>query len=44
MYHTLHHMKSMTEQIDGILSKAETNLRQVIPEAAQRQVVLKKRG
>jgi len=35
MYHVLHHMKSVTEQIDGVLSKAETNLRQVILEATQ---------
>jgi hypothetical protein len=37
-------MENITEQIDGILLKAETNLRQVISEAAQWQVVLKKCG
>ena len=37
-------MKNITEQIDEILLKAETDLRQVISEAAQWQVVFKKRG
>jgi len=37
-------MKNITEQIDEILLKAETDLRQVISEVAQWQVVLKKRG
>jgi hypothetical protein len=37
-------MKNITEQINGILLKAETDLRQVISEATQWQVVLKKRG
>jgi hypothetical protein len=37
-------MKNRTEQIDGILMKSETDLRQVVSEAARLQVVLKKRG
>jgi hypothetical protein len=43
-YYILRHIKNITEQTDGILLKAETGLRQVISEAAQWQVVLKKRG
>jgi hypothetical protein len=41
-YCILRHIKSITEQIGEILLKAETDLRQVISEAAQWQVVLKK--